>query len=113
MGKLMSRFTITNRQGEETVEALPLNAFYISEIGANRCNDPLTYVQPTVLVYHDGNLNASLQLASTPPSLGDFIYSDEALTTLYNNTTTKDYNIKNNAFITISDNGKLINSNCT
>ncbi len=119
----MANFTITNRKGDDTVPSPPENQFEISTLYGSKC-DPVVYRNVDNVAYFkrpEGaeNSNAGGKSASPDinPIVGDTIYSDEAMTTLYvtNFPTLEqklDFNINKGDFITIGPGSIIINTSC-
>ena len=107
----MAIFNITNKKSSSTVILPAYNYFAISTNAANRC-DTTSKVAYEIVdndAWHDGPDNRKVK----GPYVGDVIYSDVGLSTLYNLTgLQKDYNINNGLFITLDSNSVVIANPC-
>ena len=111
----MAILNITNEKGEGTVTPPPSNSFQISTLVGSKC-DPVIYRNVDTVAYFDNSGDEGPRQRSTP-TVGDTIYADEAMTTLYVTSFSsfamqEDFSINNKSFITIGEGSIVINTSC-
>jgi len=130
----MASFIVTNKKGDDTVPIPPSNSFPISTLAGSKC-PPVVYRNVDNLAYWDrpdsgddptgptiggGKTESKDAAPDLNPLVGDVIYADAALTTLYvtsfpgldPSTHKLDYNINKGDFITIGPGSIIINTSC-
>jgi hypothetical protein len=125
----MATLTVLADRGDGTIIPPASNSFEISSVIADRCNninrkvDSRAYYEKLVIDGGDGTINPTGKEVSgrkaappVPPSntfkVGDIIYSDEALTILYNEGLQRDYSINGGSFVTLDKGSTVINQAC-
>lgn len=116
----MANFTITNRKGDDTVPIPPANEFEISTQAGSKC-PPVVYRNVDNVAYIQRDSSGQGKGPDpNAPIVGDVIYADEAMTTLYvtsfpgldPSTHKLDFNINKGDFITIGPGSIIINTSC-
>tara|TARA_R100000544_G_C2222917_1_gene58685 strand:+ start:318 stop:656 length:339 start_codon:yes stop_codon:yes gene_type:complete len=111
----MAKFTLTNARGNDTIPPNNPNEFAISTLYASKC-PPVVYQNVDTVAYFD-NVSDEGGKQRDNPIVGEIVYADAALTTLYVTsfptlTQEVDYNINKGDFITIGPGSVIINTSC-
>ena len=111
----MAKFTLTNRRGTATIPPNDPNEFAISTLYGSKC-PPVAYRNVDTVAYFN-NVGDGGPRQRTNPIVGEIVYADAALTTLYVTSFPSfieelDFNINKGDWITIGTGSTVINTSC-
>lgn len=111
----MAKLTLTNARGNDTIPPNDPNEFAISTLYGKRCPTRI-YRNVDTVAYFDNAGDEGFGQRNNP-TVGDVIYADAAMTTLYVTSfpgfiQELDFNINKGDFITLGPGSVIINTAC-